>query len=365
MYDLEPAQPSSSRRFRLRVGPRIRVIGASILGVVAGLTAAGLAEGAAMAAASPKEATPSSAPDSEERPEEAGAAAADARGEETPGGAADAAPEPKGVSEEATAETAPSSAPADADAAASPEGAAKDKEPVLSEEEEERAEEERERQEELEEEERERREELAEEEEERRERERCRIEAEKEGAPGSLLGDRCEKPAFGGYGGITVLGAQVDQKAVVLTGVEGGMLFNHRLSIGLAGYVLSSELKGPDFENDAESQLAFGYGGVVGRYQFVNKGPVYASAGLFVGGGLISLLERKNDESLDFNDENKSANGFLIVEPTVQVHANLTRWMRLGLDASYRFVHGVDYFDYKEKDFRGVSLGGHLQFGWF
>ena len=61
----------------------------------------------------------------------------------------------------------------------------------------------------------------------------------------------------------------------------------------------------------------------------------------------------------------KPSGGFFVFEPSFQGHANLTRWLRLTLNTSYRMVHGVDYKGLNERDLRGFSVGGALQVGWF
>ena len=52
-------------------------------------------------------------------------------------------------------------------------------------------------------------------------------------------------------------------------------------------------------------------------------------------------------------------------QPAVAVHANLTKWMRLGLTAGYRLTSGVDHLGFKESDVNGLMLGGQIQFGAF
>lgn len=59
------------------------------------------------------------------------------------------------------------------------------------------------------------------------------------------------------------------------------------------------------------------------------------------------------------------SNAFFVAEPQLSAHANLTRFMRIGLDVSYRFTHGVTLRGYRDGDFRGLAAGAHVQFGWF
>ena len=330
----EPFSTSSSLSRHLR-SARVRALCAATVGLIAGLLAASLAEGAALAA-DEVQAMPAD-------PSEVVAA-------------------PPSSSEESQTD-----APADDSTTDSAEKKSDSKGQAIDEEsahQQPQSEEEAEEAEEAREEARELQEELEEEEQERREQERCRKEQAERGGPGAIVGDRCGDTSIGGYGGATIVGSRLDKTTMLLLGIEGGVIIDHRLSIGLAGFGMATEIKGPAFPNGADSVLGFGYGGVKVHYSIVGHGPIYLSAGVLVGGGVIALLERR-DDSVEFNDETKSANGFLVVEPSVQLHANLTHWMRIGLDGGYRFVHGVDYFDYQEKDIRGVTLGGHVQFGWF
>lgn len=171
---------------------------------------------------------------------------------------------------------------------------------------------------------------------------------------------------IGGFGGPTLLGTSINGQAGMLAGAEGGVVFDRRLSLGLAGYGLVTEVNGPDFPDTGnESVFGFAYGGFMMRYQFGVGSPVYASIGGLIGPGAFTLVEKLGDADYDWDDENPHGSIFLVAEPSLQVHANFTRWMRGGLVASYRFVHGVDVYGMDSSDLRGPSFGANLQFGWF
>ena len=89
--------------------------------------------------------------------------------------------------------------------------------------------------------------------------------------------------------------------------------------------------------------------------------PVYLTVGALVGGGAVALV---NDDDDDF-DENQAEDVFAVLQPDVTLHANLTRWLRLGLTAGYRFTSGVDRNGYDESDVNGLLIGGQVQFGRF
>jgi hypothetical protein len=107
--------------------------------------------------------------------------------------------------------------------------------------------------------------------------------------------------------------------------------------------------------------MHFGYGGFLMRYHaFIPRSPVSISFAALVGGGGVGLTDRWDD---DVRRDN--ADVFFIFEPQLGAHLNVTRWMRVGVDAGYRLVSGIGRFGFTEADFRGASVGGSVGFGWF
>lgn len=164
---------------------------------------------------------------------------------------------------------------------------------------------------------------------------------------------------WGGYLGPSVQATTMDQKSAILVGLEGGLLFNRTVVIGAAGNQLVSKnerfLGGPLF--------IMRYGGAAVRYQYPSDSIVYGSLGVLLGGGSV---DSENRPATDAEEERSySPDGFFVVEPSLQVHLNFTRWMRAGLQVSYRIVNGVEDFNLTERDMSAPSFGAHIQFGWF
>jgi len=178
-------------------------------------------------------------------------------------------------------------------------------------------------------------------------------------APVTLFGRG--KVAFGGYGALGVRYARLNDFDTALVGAEGAFLLDHRLAIGIAGYGASNERRlsaGYGFERP---YMHFGYGGLLLRYHvFIPQSPVAISVATLVGGGAVGLTDNWED---DVHRDN--ADLFFIFEPQLGAHINVTRWMRVGVDAGYRFVSGIGRFGFSESDFRGASVGGSVGFGWF
>jgi hypothetical protein len=182
--------------------------------------------------------------------------------------------------------------------------------------------------------------------------------------PPTLLGQ--DGPiAYGGYGGVDVRWSRIASQDALLVGGEGALLLNHRLAIGAAGYGLSNLIRGPRSSSGNPSYIGLGYGGLVVRHNFVNERPVYLSVGTLVGAGGVGFFEQVGEYEFEFDENQFDADPFFVVEPSLDLHANLTRWMRVGASVGYRFTEGIDAEGFTDADFRGPSAGGHVQFGWF
>jgi hypothetical protein len=178
--------------------------------------------------------------------------------------------------------------------------------------------------------------------------------------PPLLLGRRT---AVGGYGGLTAAYTRMLDRDGALVGFEGALLLAHRLSLGVAAFGFSRDPAGPPALDGSKREFGAGYGGFVIRYSPWINLPVYPAFGVLLGGG-AAVLHREDFGHDSEHDDDAQADGFFVAQPEVTLHANLTRWMRLGVNAGYRVTSGVSRFGLKESDLNGVVLGGHIQFGW-
>jgi hypothetical protein len=137
------------------------------------------------------------------------------------------------------------------------------------------------------------------------------------------------------------------------------------LSFGGAGYGFSRTPDGPPSADGKPREFFAGYGGVVVRYAIYADIPVYASFGVLVGGGAVTLAPRHSDDDDGDDGDNVATRGFFVVQPDVSVHVNATRWLRFSLTGGYRIATAVDDFGYAGNDLSGVVLGGNAQAGWF
>jgi hypothetical protein len=194
-----------------------------------------------------------------------------------------------------------------------------------------------------------------------------------EGPP--LLLKKGEKHRLGGYGGFGGGYTRLIGRDSGLVSLEGAMLFDHRLSIGLAGYGFTRLPRGPAATDGTAQQFSAGYGGLAVRYSVFGNLPVYGTFGLVLGGGAVNLHPKYdwaddsnwNDDFDDRNHDDRAGHfdSFLFAQPEIALNANATRWLRLGATLGYRFTGGIGRFGLSESDLNGIVAGGNIQLGWF
>lgn len=196
-----------------------------------------------------------------------------------------------------------------------------------------------------------------------------------DGPPLLFGADKKKKLHVGAYGGLGVAYTRMLHRDGALVSLEGAVLVDHRLSIGLAGYGLSRTPRGPDTLDGNRREFRTGYGGLTLRYAaFAPSFPVYASLGVLVGGGVLGLDSERGWDDDDWDDDDwdddgrrrdQRIEGYFVTQPDITLHVNATRWLRFGITGGYRFASGVDTFGYASKAMSGAVVGGNIQLGWF
>lgn len=182
----------------------------------------------------------------------------------------------------------------------------------------------------------------------------------RETSPPTLFG---KKVAIGGYGSLDVAYTRMFGEDGALLGVQGALLLDHRLHLGVAGYGWTNPQAGPDDLFGDSRRFQTGYLGGVVRYSLLRNSPIFLTLGALIGGGAVVLAPEEERE--DNEVEREDVDVFAVLQPEVAVHANLTRWMRVGLTGGYRLTAGVDKFGFDNSDVNGVVAGAQLQFGHF
>lgn len=167
---------------------------------------------------------------------------------------------------------------------------------------------------------------------------------------------------MGGYVGPVVKFSSVDGMATAFVGGRAGMMIPldsaNNMTIGGAMYGMMNDIAVGEAAGRAASQyLRMGYGGLELGYVLQPGTLVHFSAGTLLGMGWADCGKDA------YYDSRVRREAFFVAEPGVGLMLNATSFLRLGLEASYRFA-GATASD----EFRGVQLSGPaggitLQFG--
>lgn len=170
---------------------------------------------------------------------------------------------------------------------------------------------------------------------------------------------------FSGYLGVYTRYSKIGEANACLVGGKLGLIVNDNFVIGGGGMGLTyptdrEKLSGDDYTG-LLTRAGFGYGGVIMEYYLNPKDLFVFSFGTLIGAGGLGFYEHHSDE------ENDNGNGdkFFVIEPEVSMLVNVTRYCRVGVGASYRYVSGINTDEFSDKDFRGPSAFAVAQFGWF
>lgn len=170
---------------------------------------------------------------------------------------------------------------------------------------------------------------------------------------------------FGGYGGPTVQFTSLGGEFGVLVGGGGGVIIDHMIALGGAGYGLANNVA---VENApiATPYLNLGYGGAY--LQYINRSGdlIHFTAGVLIGGGGAGYRGGFDNDAYEiWNDRDTLNDAFFVVEPDIEAELNVTRNFRIGVGGGYRFVSGVELPGLANSDISGPNARVMFKFGSF
>jgi len=167
---------------------------------------------------------------------------------------------------------------------------------------------------------------------------------------------------FGGYGGPFLQLTSINEQFGVLVGGGGGVIIDHTISIGGAGYGLANDVTE---ENAPASRpyLDVGYGGVFIQYIHRSDDLIHFTGGFLIGGGGVGY---RRSTSVDGSDVGSQMNdAFFVLEPGVESVLNVTRYFRVAVGGGYRYVAGIETPGLSNSDIAGPVLKVMFNFGSF
>ncbi len=165
-----------------------------------------------------------------------------------------------------------------------------------------------------------------------------------------------ENTTYGGYGAFTTKATLIDNANSLLVGGRGGMIANHKFSVGLSGYYMVSDR----FKNaslDVNSFYSGGYGGIFGEVILFPKNLLNVSIPVEIGAGYLAQIDK---------DISSKGSTFAYFQPGVEVDLNIAKGFKFGLGVSYSFsqsLNSINALEFKPLD--GPSLALNFKWGIF
>ncbi|HBH49799.1 MAG TPA: hypothetical protein DDX98_14235 [Bacteroidales bacterium] len=165
---------------------------------------------------------------------------------------------------------------------------------------------------------------------------------------------------------------KIDEKNAFLGGLSGGMIINHSISIGLAGYGImnSQNLQYEKIKDTVDVYIYGGYGGLKLEYRLNPLKKINIAFPLLIGGGGIALSTYNRDgwNNTHYNQDYNNTyawDSFFVIEPGVALGVNLQKFMRIDIGTSYRYAPGIDLPNASDDFLNGFNANVSLKFGSF
>jgi hypothetical protein len=171
----------------------------------------------------------------------------------------------------------------------------------------------------------------------------------------------------GGYGAPVQRLSVVAGKSVLLTGLEGGWIINHRFVLGAAGYGLATQNVRHTGSSLRDSKgrapvVEMGYGGVLLGYVPEPMRRAHVNVQTIIGGGGMTY---DVSDVAGMRLEDAPADGFFVIEPSLEAEVKVTSIFRIALGGGYRFISGARLDGLRDDDLRGASMSLSFKLGRF
>ena len=180
----------------------------------------------------------------------------------------------------------------------------------------------------------------------------------------TLVSDKKRKKLwFSGYMAPVVRFSQVDStKYSTFVGYKGAFIIEG-FAIG-TGLFVNADYKKRKIK-DKNRDVFMGYTGLLFEYNFLRKKIVNFSVGTLVGIGTAGYFKSGNYDDDNDTEHRYVGTRFFVLEPELVLYINVTRFFRLGLGGSYRYINGLKQYNLTDDSYAGFAGSLILQFGWF
>ena len=171
-----------------------------------------------------------------------------------------------------------------------------------------------------------------------------------------------------GFGGPNMSFTSINGNFADLMGGGGAVLLNDMLFFGGGGMGVTTNIDVNQNDQQLMDDLGvnnlqgynmtFGYGGLWTGYIHRGKNAIHPVVHCQFGWGGIEIedqngINKGNDDRV------------FVINPVIELEANITRFFRFAIGGNYRVVQDVDLGSYENKDFSGPGAFITFKFGWF
>lgn len=180
----------------------------------------------------------------------------------------------------------------------------------------------------------------------------------------SLAGGGKSRIRVGGFGAPTIKYTTFYDQSAILLGGYAGVMLNSKIMLGAGGYALVNNIEAPENSPGYPTQYwNMWYTGFVPEYTIKSDKLFHAAVGLLIGGGGVFKSERYHGVSDENTDWDHS--GFFVGEPHVSFEMNITKYLRIGVGGSYRYVQGSNTSGITDSQLSGPAAHFTLKAGRF
>jgi hypothetical protein len=169
----------------------------------------------------------------------------------------------------------------------------------------------------------------------------------------TIFGD--SKVCVSGMGGFEMHFSSLGGYYAYGAGGGGGAIINRSILLGGYGTGYSID-RTFTLNNTTINNLGIGHGGF--WFGYIHKGnkPVHPAAFLQIGWGELESVQPTAQIS----------DNFMVLNPSLEVEINVTRYFRIAVGGHYQMVSGINnYPELSNSDFSGPGGKLALRFGWF
>jgi len=167
-----------------------------------------------------------------------------------------------------------------------------------------------------------------------------------------------------GFGSIELRTTKIKDELALLPGFTGGVILNNSFIMGIGGYGIATEIGFDGFDPPTRQYLYGGYGGLVLGGILAPKEIIHIYVPVLIGAGGAYISENGFDD-LDNDNEFDESSAFFVVEPGIEIELNVTRFFRIGIGGSYRYILESDLVNASDSELSNYSGNISFKFGGF